>query len=122
MRLKLASEFVRQGLVTEAIEQAEEALKMDSKNPDARMILGGLYSSLKMYDQAMAQYKKVLQIDPDHQKAPVYVGAILAEQRKYDEAAQVFEKLANNPKNEEPENAYFYMGRIRVEQGGRTGV
>lgn len=117
VHLKLATEYVRQGLLSEAIEQTERALELDPEGIEARMILGGLYHSLKMYDQAMTQYNKVLELDPEHVKAPVYIGAILAEQKKFDESAEVFLKLAKNPKNDEPEHAYFYMGRIRAEQG-----
>lgn len=118
VHLKLATEYVRQGLLSEAIEQAEEALKLEDENVEARMLLGGLYSSLKMYDLAMQQYEKILKIDPDHTRAPIYKGAILAEQKKFDESIAVFEKLAKNPNNEEPEKAYFYIGRIRAEEGG----
>ncbi|MCB0411476.1 MAG: tetratricopeptide repeat protein, partial [Bdellovibrionales bacterium] len=116
--LKIAGEYVRLGLLSEAIEQVEQSLKLGPEQTEAYMLLGGIYSSLKMYSMALDQYKKILTFEPNHMKAPIFIGAIYAEQKKYDEAVQVFKQLAENPENEEPENAYFYIAKVRSEQGG----
>ena len=56
VRLRLSAEYIKQGLMSEAIEQAELAVKIDSSNYEGRLLLGGLYSTLRMYDLAMKQY------------------------------------------------------------------
>lgn len=117
VHLKLAAEYMRMGLLNEALEHVEEALALDPNNTSALMLAGGIYSGLKMYDLALVQYQKVSTVDPDHLKAPIYIGAILAEQKKFDAAVKVFERLAANPKNEEPEIAYFYQAKVRDEEG-----
>lgn len=117
VRLRLAAEFVRQGLLSEAIEQAEVAVQTDPKHVDARLLLAGLYSSMKMFGQALEQYDQLLEFHPDNLDAPIYIGAIYAEQRKYDEAIAYFRKLAENSKYSKRYQAYFYIGRIRLEQG-----
>lgn len=116
VRLRLAAEFVRQGLLTEAIEQSEGAVALNPKSEEARMLLGGLYSSLKMYDQASVQYTEVENLNPGNSDAAIYIGAILAEQKKFDEAVAHFEKVAKTSKD--PEKAYYFIGRVRAEQGG----
>lgn len=118
VRERLAVEYVRMGLMSEALERAEEAVKMDGDSVEARLLYAGLLSSLKMYDQALIQYHEVLRAHPEHADVPLYIGAILAEQLKYDEAVAHFKKVAQTPKYPAPEKAHFYIGRIRVEQGG----
>lgn len=118
VRLRLAAEYVRLGMLTEAIDAAETSVEMDPSSDEARLMLGGLYSTLKMFDQALAQYRAILKSNPTHEEASVYVGAILAEQKKYDEAVGHFMILAKASSTKEPERAYYYIGRIRFEQGG----
>ncbi len=118
VRLRLATEYVRQGLLTEAIEQAEAAVEKKSDAEEPRFLLAGLYSSLKMYDLALKQYHLMLETNPANMEAPMYIGAILAEQKKLEEAVEHFYRVAKSPTAKEPERAYYYIGRIRADQGG----
>lgn len=125
VRLRLAGEYVKQGMVSEGINQTKSALEIDDKNLDARMLLGGLYSSLRMYDEAMKQYEAVQKQDASNYDAPMFVGALLAEQKKFAEAAAKFEKLAKQPENPNAHVAWYYLGRVRLEDnkndvGGRA--
>ena len=117
VRLRLAAEYVRLGMITEAVEQGEAAVKMAPANIEAHMLLGGLYSGLKMFEPARGEFGKVLDIRPAHPEASVYIGALLAEQKKYDESVHYFEELAKNPEFKDHEKAYFYIGRVKTEQG-----
>jgi tetratricopeptide (TPR) repeat protein len=117
VRLRLAAEYVRLGMVTEAVEQSESAVEMAPDNVEARMMLGGLYSGLKMYEPAKDQFAEILKREPAHPEASIYLGALYAEQRKYQQAIEYFQTLAKNPKFEDTEKAYYYIGRIRGEQG-----
>ncbi|MCB0366078.1 MAG: tetratricopeptide repeat protein [Bdellovibrionaceae bacterium] len=119
VRLRLSVEYVRQGLLSEAIEQAELAVKMDPKSSEGRLLLGGLYSSLKMYEVALKQYQTILEFEPKNEEARIYIGAILAEQKKFEESIQMFEELAKISDREKKFQAYYYIGRIRAEQGGQ---
>lgn len=117
VRLRLAAEYVRMGMITEAVEQGEIAAEMAPKDIEPRMLLGGLYSGLKMFDPARAQFSVILQISPGHPEASIYLGALLAEQKKYDESIQYFEDLAKNKNFADTEKAYYYIGRVKAEQG-----
>lgn len=116
IRLRLAGEFVKQGLVSEAVQQCKLAIEIDDRHIESFMLLGGLQSALRMYVEALATYRRALEIDPNGAEAPMFIGAILAEQKKYAESIQVFETLSRNPKNASPHLALYYLGRVRLEQ------
>src|SRR5690606_2634975 len=75
-------------------------------------------SALRMYDEALVEYRAVIEINPESTDAPMFIGALLAEQKKYVEAAKYFERLAKNEKYRSPYLAWYYIGRIRAEEGG----
>ncbi len=117
VRLRLAAEYVKAGLVSEAVTQCKAALESDPKHEDAHLLLGGLYSAMHMYDEAVAQYREVMRLSPGNYEAPLYVGAILAEQKKYPESIAQFEKLAKDLDNTNRYTAYYYIGRVKLEEG-----
>lgn len=119
VRMRLAAEYVRMGMITEAIEQSEIAVDMAPENIDAHMLLGGLYSGLKMFEPARGQFEAVLKLQPDHPEAAIYMGALLAEDRRYEEAIKYFEGLTQSKVFKETEKAHYYIGRVRSEQGSQ---
>lgn len=117
VRLALAREYVRLGMITEAVEQGEIAVDMAPTSLEARMMLGGLYSGLKMFQPARDQFAAILDKHPGHPEASVYMGALLAEERRYEDSIKYFEQLAKNSAFKDQEKAYYYIGRVRSEQG-----
>lgn len=116
VNMRLAAEYLKQGLVSESVAQAEEAVKKDPKNVDAHLLLGGLYSSMKLYPKALDQYNTVMKLQPSNTEAPLYIGALYSEQRQSDKAVKYFESLTKNPDYTTPYLAYYYIGRVRIEQ------
>ena len=116
VHLRMATEYIRLGMITEAIENAQVAVDLDPKNVDARMLMGGLYTSLKSFDKALVHYRKVLEVSPYQAEAAILVGGLLAEQKKYKEAIDHLENLTKAKAFEEPEKAFYFIGRIRTEQ------
>lgn len=120
VHLRLSAEYVKLGLLTQALDHAEMAARKNPKSTDAFLLLGGLYSTLKVYDKAVAQYENVLKLDATNTDAPMYIGAVYAEQKQYDKAVKYFEKLAKNDEYSTPHLAWYYVGRIRAEQEGKS--
>ena len=116
VRVRLAAEYVKQGLVSEAMEQAKAAIEKDPQNTDAHLLLGGLYSALRMYDDALSEYRAVLVYEDSNYEAPLFIGALLAEQKKYAEASKQFEQLAKNANNPSAHIAWYYLGRVKLEE------
>ena len=65
----VAQALARMGLLREAIEVAEYAVRLDPRADDLRVELGDLYSKMGMPDQAKAQYQTVLARRPAHEAA-----------------------------------------------------
>ncbi|MBX7232023.1 MAG: tetratricopeptide repeat protein [Bdellovibrionales bacterium] len=117
VRTRLAAEYIRQGLFSEAIAQTQSAVEIDPDSESARYLLGGLYTSLKMYDSAIEQYQEHLRRHPENSECLLYIGAILAEQKKYNEAIAYFHRITKNNALENADKAYYYIGRIQIELG-----
>jgi tetratricopeptide (TPR) repeat protein len=117
VRLRLAGEYMKLGLMTEAIEQAEAGLQLEPQNTDLHLFLGGVYSTIKMYAEALKEYEKIMAIEPKNLEVPLYMGAVLAEQSQYDAAEKSFLKSATAPDYEKAHLGYYYIGRMRTLQG-----
>lgn len=122
VNLRLAAEYVKMGMVTEALDYAEKSVRLKPQFIDGRLLLGGLFSTLKVYGKAIAQYEEVLKLEPDNTEAPMYIGAVYAEQKQFDKAIKYFEKLGKNPDYATPHLAWYYVGRIRTEQVGKNNL
>lgn len=114
--MRLATEYLKLGMVSEALTYAQDASEKDPKNIEARLLLGGLYSSMKLYPKALEQYQAILKQDPKNTDAPLYIGAVYSEQKQYDKAVHYFEGLAKNTEYDTPHLAFYYIGRVRSEQ------
>lgn len=122
VRVRLAAEYIKQGLISEALEHTKAAIEIDPRYADARLLLGGLYSALRMYDDALGEYRAVQKYYPDNLEAPLFIGAILAEQKRYTEAAAAFEGLAKNEANQNSHVAWYYLGRVYLEEDRKKNV
>lgn len=118
VHMRLAAEYLKQGLINESLAQAEEAVTKDPKNIDAHLLMGGLYSSMKMYPKALDSYFMVMKLRPENTEAPLYIGALYSEQKQYDKAVKYFQSLAKNADYATPHLAHYYIGRVRMEQAG----
>lgn len=110
--LRLSAELVKQGHVSEALDAALAAEKLDPKKVDTLLLLGGLYSTLKDYKKAIACYDRILEIEPKNTEAPMYLGAVYAETKEREKAIKYFQSLAKNDENPNPHLSWYYMGRV----------
>lgn len=118
VRLRLAAEYLKAGMVSEAIEQASEVTKKNPQNIEAHLLLGGLYSTMKLYPKAVESYEKVLKLDPNNTEAPLYLGAVYSEQKQHEKAIRYFESLAKKD-FANPHLIHYYIGRVRMDQDGK---
>ncbi len=118
VRLRLVTELLRSNQFSEALLHATLAVKSDPKNVQARILLGGLYSSMRIFPKAVEQYLAVLQDNPKNQEAPIYLGAVYGEMKEYDKSVQFFESMAKNSDYSAVHLPPYYIGRVRMEQGG----
>ncbi|MGZ3746829.1 MAG: tetratricopeptide repeat protein [Pseudobdellovibrionaceae bacterium] len=120
VNIRLATEYFKTAQFTESLTQAEEAIHKAPDNIEGRLLLGGLYLSLKLFPKAITQYEYVLKVQPHNVEAPVYLGAAYTEIKQYDKAVKFFESLIKNDDYPTPHLAYYYIGRVRSEQKGEA--
>lgn len=120
VHLRLAAEYVKLGMMSEALDSAQMAVKTDPKSVDGHLLTAGIYSTLKDYDLAIKEYQAALAIDPNNTEAPMYMGAVYAEKKEYDKAVHLFERLAKNDDYSTPYLAWYYIGRIHADQEGKA--
>ncbi|MGE4232802.1 MAG: tetratricopeptide repeat protein [Bacteriovoracia bacterium] len=110
IRTRLASEYVKRGLLTFAIQECKTALEIDPKHVDARLLLAGLYASTKLISEALKNYDEVLKLDPSNNEAYVFKGSLLLEEGREKEAADVLNKLVK--KDPEYPLGFYYLARV----------
>ena len=110
---RLATEYVRKGMFSSAMEAAKEALKLDPNYLDARMILAGLYSTTHEAHAAVAEYDQVLKMDPKHEEAAVYRSQVLIEDGKVQQAVTGLKGFLKT--NADSTLVWYYLGRAEQQ-------
>ena len=115
VKLRLATEYLRAGQVSEALEITQAVVEEDPKNETAQMLLAGLYSSMRLYPKALEHYEAVIKQNPENVEASLYLGAIYAETQKYDKAVKHFEALLKNVDEDQKPTIHYYLARVYLE-------
>lgn len=113
---RLALEYVKLGLITEAVTQCQEAVAVEPNHKDSSLLLGGLYSATHLFDQALDIYKKVLAQHPNDLETSLFIGAVYAEKGEFNTAIDHFKKLSRNDKIKDKSQVWYYLGRIYSSQ------
>jgi tetratricopeptide (TPR) repeat protein len=115
VRMRLSLEYMKMGLVSEAVKTAEEVIAKNPKHIEAKLLLGGLYSTLKLYDKSIQQYEEVVKLDKaSASEARLYLGAIYAEKNDLKEALKYFDLVSKSKNSKYKHLAHYYMARIHV--------
>lgn len=75
-----------------AIQAYQNRMALDPVNPQAKLTLGGLYFTLKKYDEAEKLFRDAVFLKPDLANAHYNLANTLREQEKYKEASQEYGK------------------------------
>lgn len=110
---RLAAEYIKKGLLAEAMEVCKQALDRDPKYIDARLILAGLYSAMRETHSAVAEYDRVLKQDPKHEEAVVYKAQVLLEAGRPAEALAGLRQFVNSS---ESANAWYQLGKVELAE------
>ena len=82
-----------QGADQFSIAAYNQAIQLDPANPALRLELGGLYYSLKQYDQAIPFFQQSVQLKPDFANGYYNLSHAYSEQKKYLEAYQAMQQV-----------------------------
>jgi len=80
-------------LFKRAREMAEQVLKIDPSNLEARILLGNAYAGLNDNENAIREMRRALSADPGNLSASLGVGTIEFRQQQTDKAEQTFKEV-----------------------------
>lgn len=117
---KLAIEYYKRGQTRDSIHWAEKAKLKAPGRRDLSLLIAGLYTSTKQYAKAEQEYLGLLKKDDDVE-AILYLGAVYSEMKNYKKAIQKFQALTSHPQYLSKHMAHYYLARVYLEQGAKTG-
>lgn len=106
---RLATEYMKKGMLSQAMETCRQAIARDAKFTDARLILAGLYASTRQNDEAIRHYDEILKYDPANEEAAVYKAQALMDQGENKQALTTMRAFVK--KNSESALGWYYYGR-----------
>lgn len=105
-----------EGNQEEAINSLIDALRWDSKNAYALLMMGNIFAKFKDdIDTAMKYYDQALIAKPDDNITINNIGANLLQQKKFDEAKKYFNKALSL--EEKYPNTHYALAMIASEEG-----
>ena len=112
-RLLLASLYIQQEKVPEAIAQYQQVLEKDPSNEGVHLRLALLYTHAEDYAKAEEIFKKLLQNDVDSYFTHLSYARLLKQMDKFAQAAEEYEKALsfNWSKDLAYEIGYFYVSQ-----------
>jgi len=121
--IKLGNTWLKQGVLDMAIQQYQEATRLDSTNVEAYYALGKLYLYKKEYNEAASAFAKAISLDP--QFAPAYpeLGELFYKIKNYNTAKSYYQKyLALRPNDLRGKIRYVTFLYLTKEYAGAVSL
>jgi arylsulfatase A-like enzyme/Tfp pilus assembly protein PilF len=99
----------------DAVEECQEALKVDPEYNAAIFTLAQAYKKLKKYDEAVAGFERALQLDPRDAKPHVNLGELYLDTKDFDKAV-VHLEAAISIDPEHSSQAHNFLGAALLEK------
>lgn len=116
VKVRLAQEYLKSGLVSEALTQAQKIVQQYPTHAPGHLLFGNILSTTKQYAKALPEYEKTVQLDPDNKEVFIYIGAIQSELKNYTAAIATFQKLIKDQEFAAKHLIYMYIARIYIDQ------
>lgn len=107
---ELAGGYYAQGQLAIALDEFNEAVRLDSSYAPAHAGLGLVHAALRQDDKAEASFKRALQLDPQGSESHNNYGIFLCSRNRLDESIKEFLAAVSNPLYATPETAYLNAG------------
>ncbi|MGH7814769.1 MAG: tetratricopeptide repeat protein [Candidatus Binataceae bacterium] len=115
LRMELATLYVHEGRLKDALPQAERAVALEPKSTGPLLLAAGINWALGHHAAAEKEYRAVLDLDPKNQEAFLYLGTLYAERKDFGRAKLTFDRMIAL----EPDNflGYYYAGKVETSAG-----
>jgi type IV pilus assembly protein PilF len=115
--IELAAEYLRQGQLAPALQNARKGVMVTPKNPLAHNMLALVHQKLGENELAERHFAEAVRLDPQDPFANNAYGSFLCSQKRYEEAQRHFDAAVANPLNPEPWAPLANAGLCAYEQG-----
>jgi tetratricopeptide (TPR) repeat protein len=124
LRVAVAQWYLEKGLVEEAIEQGQAALKLDENHQDALILLGWAYQAKGDDDQAISSFEHVAELNKDNEFAMIdprmnvvyyNLGELYRRREEYDKAIEALQLALKVDRTDA--DARFALATIYQQQG-----
>lgn len=112
---QLGVDYLRRGLLDEAIIKLERAVDQDPGSAPAHTALALAYAQVGKVDRAEREYRRAISADPENPETRNNFGVFLCRQGKTAEAEKNFLDAARNPQYRTPEAAWTNAGVCLVK-------
>lgn len=119
---ELAAGYYARGQHAIALEDLNEALKVDPAYAPAYGMLGLVYSELRDDAKAEQNFKRAIEINPQDPEVRNNFGWFLCQRGREPQALGQFELAVNNPFYRTPDMALINAGRCAGKLGDRKGA
>jgi type IV pilus assembly protein PilF len=119
--IQLAAEYLRQGKLTSALQNARKAVLVAPKDADSHNMLALVLQKLGEAQQAETHFAEAVRLDPQDPYSNNAYGSFLCGQKRYAEAQKYFDAAVANPLNPEPAVPLSNAG-ICAYQNGKYDV
>ena len=115
-RFNAGLSHLRDGRPKLAVEEFEQAIKRDDKNPYFYKGLGLAYASLKRFDDAVGAFRKARELNPYYTDVRNDLGTALILSGKREAGKAEFLAAFNDPTNPSPELSARNLGQANLEE------
>ena len=113
---ELGAAYFQQNNMEIALEEFNEAIKVDASYSLAYNGLGLVYAALGQVNEADANFKKAIQLEPNNSESHNNYGSFLCGHQRYDESIVQFLEAVKNPLYGTPAVAYTNAGICSVRK------
>jgi tetratricopeptide (TPR) repeat protein len=111
-------EYRKQELADQALEEFQQAIKIDPNYAQAHYELGVLYQEKEDYEAAFRELKQAVKLNPDHADAHFRLGLIYQTLRGYKQALDEFDEVIRI--NPDFPRIHTAIGNVYYERGLRA--
>jgi type IV pilus assembly protein PilF len=122
LRTELGSGYFSQGKMEIALQEFNEAARIDGSYAPAYLGLALVRAALGQDEMAEANFKKTLQLDPESSEAHNNYGTFLCSRGHFDESIIEFKEALKNPLYATPELAYLNAGVCSLKKNDTSNA
>jgi Tfp pilus assembly protein PilF len=118
--IRLASYYLRAGLLERSVRELNQVLRLDPTNSQAHYLLALVYSAQKKYDLAAQEYEIILKTaannDPENVEIYTYLAQLYFSQTKYPQAIEQFQHILAVDPNNSSANYFLATSYLEMHQ------